>query len=228
MNLLIFDIDGTLTDTKEVDDKCFITAFQDEFDVILTNTEWTTFTNVTDGGLFIELYQSIFETSPSYISKMSFQKRFVNYLETELETNKENFKPVKGTPNFIEFCVKSNHYRIAFATGGWGISANIKLKAANIPHENIPLTSSDCHISRQDILLQAIIESEKHYQVENFDNIFYFGDGEWDFKTTKKLKIPFIGVDINKDGRLKKLGTEKIINDFADKNQILKLLNTFD
>jgi beta-phosphoglucomutase-like phosphatase (HAD superfamily) len=52
MKLLIFDIDGTLTDTKRVDDECFINAFQDEYGVILTNTDWTTFVNVTDTGLF--------------------------------------------------------------------------------------------------------------------------------------------------------------------------------
>ncbi len=38
-----FDIDRTLTDTKNIDDKCFIAAFQDEFNVVLKNTEWSVF-----------------------------------------------------------------------------------------------------------------------------------------------------------------------------------------
>ena len=33
MKFVIFDIDGTLTDTKKVDDKCFISAFEKTFQI---------------------------------------------------------------------------------------------------------------------------------------------------------------------------------------------------
>jgi beta-phosphoglucomutase-like phosphatase (HAD superfamily) len=50
MTLLIFDIDGTLTDTKGVDDHCFMSAFQDEYAVELHNIDWANFKNITDLG----------------------------------------------------------------------------------------------------------------------------------------------------------------------------------
>ena len=35
MNLLVFDIDGTLTTTNEVDTRCFARAFLETFDIAL-------------------------------------------------------------------------------------------------------------------------------------------------------------------------------------------------
>ncbi|NNF32714.1 MAG: HAD family hydrolase, partial [Saprospiraceae bacterium] len=47
MKTIIFDIDGTLTDTKEVDDKCFIQAFHNVFDMDIRSQNWSAFKNVT-------------------------------------------------------------------------------------------------------------------------------------------------------------------------------------
>jgi beta-phosphoglucomutase-like phosphatase (HAD superfamily) len=39
MNLLVFDIDGTLTATNEVDTRCFARAFHEAFGIAL-DTSW--------------------------------------------------------------------------------------------------------------------------------------------------------------------------------------------
>lgn len=225
MTLLILDIDGTLTNTKEVDDKCFITAFQDEFKVTLPNTDWATFTHVTDSGLFTELFKSIFTIEHSEKEKQNFQKRFLSYLEAELTTNQEGFKAVEGAVGFIRYCLEHRNYRIAFATGGWSHSAELKLQAANIFHKDIPLISCDFHFRRQDILLEAIEQSKTRYDIKSFDTVIYFGDGKWDYQTTAELQIPFIGVDIDRDKKLEKLGVQKILNDFVDIEKVFKIIN---
>lgn len=216
ITLLIFDIDGTLTDTQEVDDQCFITAFQDEFKVTLTKTDWTTFTHVTDSGLFTELFRSVFAIQHSEREKQDFQQRFLSYLVAESKINQERFKPVKGAGDFIQYCIEQRNYKIAFATGGWSHSAKLKLQAADVFHRDIPLVSCDFHFRRQDILLEAIEQSEKYYNTTTFDAIVYFGDGEWDYKTTTELGIPFKGIDINSDKKLKGFAVQNILSDFVD------------
>ena len=84
MTLLIFDIDGTLTDTKRVDDHCFIAAFQDEYQVVLQNIDWPNFKNVTDLGLFTDLFNAYFNKKPKKSEVKIFQKRFFSYLENAL------------------------------------------------------------------------------------------------------------------------------------------------
>jgi phosphoglycolate phosphatase-like HAD superfamily hydrolase len=225
MTLLIFDIDGTLTDTKDVDDDCFISAFFDEYKIELKNIDWSIFNNVTDYGLFIDIYNSSFNRNPTEADRLNFQRRFFEYLNNKLKSNPGKFKSVNGASNFIKYCLDYTNYKIAFATGGWHYSANLKLQAANIFNVGIPISSCDILFRRQDILLEAIEKSKHHYKTQTFDKIIYFGDGVWDYKTTCELEIEFIGVDITQNKKLEKLGVENILNDFAD---IVKVLSTVE
>jgi phosphoglycolate phosphatase-like HAD superfamily hydrolase len=225
MTLLIFDIDGTLTDTKAVDDDCFISAFLDEYNIELKNIDWSSFKNVTDYGLFIDIYNSSFKRNPTEANRLNFQRRFFEYLDNQLKLNPRQFKPVNGASNFIKYCLNYTDFKIAFATGGWHYSANLKLQAADIFNVGIPISSCDILFRRQDILLEAIEKSKHYYKIQTFDKIIYFGDGVWDYKTTSELEIEFIGVDITQDKKLEKLGVENILNDFAD---IIKVLSTVE
>jgi phosphoglycolate phosphatase-like HAD superfamily hydrolase len=222
--LLIFDIDGTLIDTQKIDDDCFITAFQDEYGLELHDIDWVNFKNVTDFGLFIELYEQHFHKKPDSNTVKKFQNRFFEYLHKALLSSPDNFKAVEGASDFIRFCNEKEGIYTAFATGGWQYSAKMKLEAAQIPYADIPLNSSDDLISRIDILSQAIRLSKQHYDKPFFEKYWYFGDGVWDFKATQALQIPFIGVDIRQDNKLRQLGVEHIIRDFLDDTLIFNLL----
>ena len=51
MQLAIFDIDGTLTHSNEIDNRCFIQAFADEFGIVTSFDEWRACPHITDSGL---------------------------------------------------------------------------------------------------------------------------------------------------------------------------------
>ena len=55
MTAIIFDIDGTLSNTTKVDDKCFIKAFKIVFGIDISNQNWSELTNVTDWGITEEI-----------------------------------------------------------------------------------------------------------------------------------------------------------------------------
>ena len=222
MKLLIFDIDGTLTDTNEVDTECYTNAFQDEFGVELTSTDWSTFQNVTDLGVFVELFARNFSKKPKLTELKNFQARFFDNLEENLLTRPERFAEIRGAKRFVDYCLNQVDFKIAFAIGGWSKSAKLKLTLADISYSNLPLSTSDLLISRREILSDAIENSSNGV---NFAEIVYFGDGVWDYHTTAQLGIRFIGVDATNDGKLKKLGATEVIEDFSDLKNVVKLLN---
>ena len=57
--------------------------------------------------------------------------------------------------------------------------------------------------------------------INDFDSIFYFGDGLWDYKTTIELDIDFIGVDYHKNGKLINKGAKRVIQNYTDQEKIL-------
>jgi hypothetical protein len=56
MNLAIFDIDGTLTESVAVDEVCFVQAFWDVLGIERINTNWLDYNFQTDSGLALEIW----------------------------------------------------------------------------------------------------------------------------------------------------------------------------
>ena len=54
MNLVMFDIDGTLTDTNEVDKQCYVQALLRDFSRGRSDTDWTQYEDSTDQGCLEE------------------------------------------------------------------------------------------------------------------------------------------------------------------------------
>ena len=55
MNLVMFDVDGTLTATTAVDHLCYVQAVTEALGIRNFDTNWTQYRNVTDQGCLEEI-----------------------------------------------------------------------------------------------------------------------------------------------------------------------------
>ncbi len=221
--LVIFDIDGTLTNTKTVEDKCFIQAFEQIFDFDISAYKWEDLQNVTDWGIIEEIIQKTQQREATAREYASMQQHFFELLRIECARDKQQFQEVAGAKHFFDKLRISDQFAIGIATGSWSQSARIKLQAICIDPKGIPFSNSDFFKSRARITQHAIEQAETKHQTK-FKDIIYFGDGAWDFKTCKELGIRFIGIDVAQDGKLKALGADIVFEDFRDIAAILSVL----
>jgi len=226
MKLIIFDIDGTLTDTKEVEGRCFIKAFEQTFGMNLQDQDWSTFQNVTDWGITEEAILENFKRLPSSKEYEEMITNFIVELEAERNKDENQFKEIPGAKAFFQSIQSNPFYQIGIATGAWEKSAIFKLDAIGIKPKGIAFANSNDYKSREEITKYSIRQA-KHQSKEEIQEIIYFGDGEWDFKTCKNLGIRFIGIDVLNDGKLKKLGAKAVFNDFKNPKEILAEINNF-
>lgn len=223
MKLIIFDIDGTLTDTKAVDDKCFINAFQKTFQLDIQDQIWANLKNVTDWGITEEIINQRLNRNPTEAEYKSMHDSHVGNLKAERMKDVSQFEAVMGANQFIKQLMKTESYKVGVATGAWEKSATTKLEVIELDTTKIPFSNSDYHKTREGITLHAIEQAKEIYQ-QDFKDIIYFGDGEWDYKTCKNLGIKFIGIDITNNGKLRKLGADIVFPNFSDVSAILKSL----
>lgn len=217
MQLVIFDVDGTLTDTNKVDADCFVRSFNEEFSISHINQNWQNYTYSTDSGITQQIFQKKLGRFPSNEELFKLKKRFL-YLLNQAAQDPNLFSAIPGATSVISK-LQQLDYHIAIATGGWYDSAIFKLQKAGIVTD-IPIASADDSISREDIIETVILKSKKWYRVENFQKTVFIGDGVGDLKAATNLKIPFIGVGkalVNK-------GVQYIINDFSNCKQFQQLL----
>jgi len=55
MHLVMFDIDGTLTETMKVDEECFVRSLAEVCSFTDVETDWSTYKHATDSGIFHEI-----------------------------------------------------------------------------------------------------------------------------------------------------------------------------
>ena len=180
MDIVAFDIDGTLLDSSDVDSKLYLESVKAVLGDIKVRSDWSDYEHVTDQGLLRSIIRdNKLNEESARIRKIKglFVQSLTDYLETH-----GPFKELPGALNFVRELQRSENTRIVYATGGWRTSAKLKLKASGFPLEGIPLRSSDDHDDRISIMKSAV--SALSLDVKT---ITYYGDGVWDKVACEKL-----------------------------------------
>ncbi len=96
------------------------------------------------------------------------------------------FPEVPGASRFLRRLQTSPAASAAIATGGWGITARMKLESAGLEVKGLPLVSSDDATSRTDIMRIALDSLDGP-----FASVTYVGDGAWDQRASAELGWQF-------------------------------------
>src|SRR5437660_3188125 len=98
MRLVMFDIDGTLTETMKVDEERFVRSFAEVFGLTDIDADWSHYPHVTDSGIFHEVYAPRSEEHTSELQSRGHlvcrlllekkKKRYNNLLRVQTQTHK--------------------------------------------------------------------------------------------------------------------------------------------
>jgi len=198
--LAIFDIDGTLTDTNAVDDECYCCALGEALELTPDEIDWADAPHITDSGITNWLWEKHRHRSPTRDDVSRVRSRFVELLSARLSATPQRFAAVAGARTVLPL-LRADGWSVAVATGAWGASATLKLKAAEIAYTDVPLACADDASTREEIVQIARQRAEEVTSMR-FQRVVSVGDGTWDVRTAQALRIPFLGVGIGDKARL--------------------------
>ncbi len=193
MNLVIFDIDGTLTATSRIDEQCYAQAFAKRFDIEIRPADYEHFTHFTDSGIMRQLFQQRMGRVPTVREIKQVQAEFIALLRASYARDAQEFEAVAGAAETIAQLRNERNWQIALATGCWKASAELKLQYAQIDCSGLPLAHSDLLLSRSEIVTEAIRQAKELFKA-GFEHITFVGDGIWDVRTAQELGLGFIGI----------------------------------
>lgn len=224
MQLAIFDVDGTLTQTRRVDAECFVRAFAEELGITLSDN-WADYASPTDSGITQQVYEERFGRRPADEELARLQRRFLALLSEAFARSSESCSAVDGAAAALKRLAQPADWRIAIATGGWRASALLKLRTARLDVTDVPAAFADDDVSRDAIVRTAVARAAAHHGNATFDRIVYIGDGIWDVHTAARLQLPFLGVgNQRRAARLRQAGAGRVIEDFVDFERFLEAL----
>lgn len=226
MKLAIFDIDGTLTNTNTVDGECFVEAFADVHGVTGINTDWSDYPHTTDSGITLRIFQERWGRAPETSEISKLKQHFATLLRSQLATNPALFAEIPGASAMFDRLRRETAWAVAIATGCWSESADLKLEAAGIHADGVPIACADDSLSREEILQAAVLKALERYGQKNFERIVSIGDGVWDVRTALHLNFAFLGIaSPERETRLRTAGATHVIENYTDFDQVMRALN---
>lgn len=180
MNLAIFDIDGTLTETDHVDDICFLQALADAHGITDVSTDWAGYPHTTDSAILSYVFQEHLNRPPDQSKLQKFKACFVSLLDDYRARDSSLFAEIAGAASMLRRLNQEPEWRVAIASGGWCVSATLKLSVAGIDVNEFPAAFADDGFSREEILQSAVLKSQERYQQSRFDRVVSVGDGLWE------------------------------------------------
>lgn len=220
MKLVIFDIDGTLTNTSAIDEVCFRATYAELLGLHDISSALETCPHVSDTGITRHIYQTRLARAPHDHEEAAICARVVDFLAAHHRHDPAHFAEVSGAVAMLEQLAEKRDWMIAVATGCWRASAEMKLRAANIALHEKPAGFAEDGPARETIVSAAIARAKQHYNRTSFDKIVSVGDGVWDVKTAANLGLSFVGIaEGARAEMLRQNGARHIMADFENCNR---------
>ena len=216
MHLILFDIDGTLTQTTDVDNRCFVRAALETMGLAAIDTDWASYPDVTDSGIVWRLHEVHRGAPPTEDEIGAVRSRFLELLGAELTADPSLCLPVPGAAELLAQLSTHPDYAVGLATGAWRESAEMKLGCAGLLEPRFPMATGSDARSREAIMLLSRQRVGEHWR-RVFDKVTYVGDGVWDARASRQLGYHFVGVGRGERAeRLRREGAECVIADYTD------------
>ncbi|MFK7977730.1 MAG: HAD family hydrolase [Halioglobus sp.] len=183
---VMFDVDGTLTQSYALDSQCYIRAVESVTGIKISD-DWARYQHVTDAGI---LNETMAEHGGDCSPQVHEQVKAAFLANLNAEVAKTSVQAVPGAPAFLDYLYSQPNVSVSFATGGWRESAFLKLESAGVPFQREAFASSDDHYSRTEIMKIAA----RRAGLAPGMRCTYFGDGLWDAQASRALGYAFVRV----------------------------------
>ncbi len=229
MNLIVFDIDGTMFLDNKASSEAFKNALLHLYDIMNYSTIWDNYRIGSDIGILRYLYKEKYKSDLSWDELNRFQLYYYNeFVKICLLTDNKLIK-VNGLEGIIDNIYKSDKWCLAIYSGGMKKVALKKLDIYGITERKYPISTAEDGLLREEIFKSTVYKAKVIYNKEYFDNIILVGDSYQDIRVSKKLSIPMIGITTTmKRNDFLSAGISHTVDDYVDYkcfNNILSFLS---
>ena len=135
--LVIFDVDGTLARTSQVDDDCWLQAAKDILGLADMETDWGAYEHSTDEAIASQLIRDRTDLADNHETIERVRRRHDELTHAAVDADPSLFQATPGAEGVFDRLAEDG-WASAIATGGWKGTATLKLVRAGIDLEGVP------------------------------------------------------------------------------------------
>jgi phosphoglycolate phosphatase-like HAD superfamily hydrolase len=224
MNLVIFDIDGTLVESVRIDSDCFVRAFEEAFAIRGIDTAWERYEHATDPWITRAILRRHFRREPREAELARVRGAFLQLIARA--GGHDSFQEIPGARSALRRLSAEAGWQSAVASGSWRETGLLKLQSAGLAWQPFVAAFGDDALTREDIIRTARRRAEEHHG-RAARRVAYVGDAIWDVRTCRNLGLPFVGVGRNGHAEmLRAAGAATVVADYCDFGAFRRALET--
>ena len=215
MQLAIFDIDGTLTDSFGFDVH-YYAALARRLGVEDPGRSLESWTHVTDESIVHEYFA--LHGRQATVEDVEWTKR---HYKRALAAHLHQVPQIPGASQFLSALRARPDWHVVFGTGNWGFAGEMKLDAGGVQRTGITVVGCDGRPERTAMMCKAFRVGE--LEAGRCARVVYVGDRHYDVDAAGQLGWPFVGRSAESE-TLTRLGASHVLPDFLDVPQALDAL----
>jgi beta-phosphoglucomutase-like phosphatase (HAD superfamily) len=216
--LVIFDVDGTLIGGEAADWLAFSAAIESVLGFAADQSFFSGLPEITAQAIAEAVIRASGAQSGNGFEQR-IQEEYFNGLRRAHNSDPLTFQPRSGAQELLQRLASMPGVKIALATGDWHSTITFKLAAAGIDISSLPIASSSDTPRRAEIIRLAAERAGLP-----LSQAVYVGDGVWDLRACRELKVAFIGTG-ERVHRLLESGVEHVLEPLETET-FLDLLQT--
>ena len=226
MNLVMFDMDGTLTDSSALDSNCYVHAIEQALGLDDISTDWESYPHASSSCCLEEIVRRARGHAPTAAESRAVQACMIDLMDKLDRRNGRGTAEIPGAAACL-LALQAAGHAVAIASGDWEATARHKLTTARIPFESLPAAFCEVSHARTDIMRAALARAAAHHNGARFERIVYIGDGIWDVRACRELAWPLVGIGHGAHAsRLRALGASHVLSNYTQLDAFMAALDT--
>ena len=192
MDLVVFDLDGTLVETESFEGELYDRAVRTELGIAI-DTDWSCYRHVTDRGILDEILDRSKSNADRSMAQAAVMQAFTALVANHVAAHDGLLPEIPGASDFVNALIERPDVQVAVATGGWRDTALIKLQAIGIKPGRLPIASSSDAMSKADIIRVA---ERRALPEGGATRKKYVGDSYYDLEMRRRVGYEFIAIGL--------------------------------
>jgi len=172
--LIVFDLDGTLARTNDVDRECYAQALLETLGMEGLSTDWNSYDHVTDESIVQQFYLERFGRPLESAENARVQARLIELFRAR----SAEFGEIPGAGDLVRRLLADSSWAVALATGSWRCSAEFKIQHTGLPIAGLPAAFAEDGPSRESIVSAAIERARRSRRVPSFERVVATGQAD--------------------------------------------------
>ncbi len=222
MKLVIFDMDGTLTDGFAFEENIYVRTFAQAFNLPDVRIEWASYPHTSSSYCLEAVLRERCARTATPEDSRTVQRVMIELMADIQRRTGRCTREIPGAAAALRE-LRRRGYAVAVASGDWEATARHKFATAGIPFDDLPSAFCDVAHARTEIMQTALARAAAHHGRAAFDRITYVGDAPWDVRACRELGWPLVAIGQDDQAtHLHSLGVAQVLPHYLDLDAFLR------